>query len=349
MVEHAAASVREWDFPRSAASVLLMTRFAAERGIGHEDMLRGSALTLAEAEDPDTQIDAHQELAVVRNLVTHRGAEPGLGLRVGARYQVTTFGIFGFACVSSPTLRDVISFALRYWDLSFAFGIPEVEIGDFEIRIELHDDAVPGQLRRFLVERDLAAMYTIMNDLLPMGVPIRTLEFAFPAPASRSELDDYLAAFGVAPDFDRPAHVSTFDVAYLDKPLPQANAQTVALCEAQCRELVARRRARTGISHDVRERLINLGGADTGMDAVAAELNVSTRTLRRKLSEAGTSYRMLLDEVREALAEEMLATGALSVSDVAVRLGYAEATSFIHAFKRWKGTTPAAYTRPKRC
>lgn len=345
MVEHAAASVREWDFPRSAASVLLMTHFAAEQGIGHEDMLRGAALTLADAQDPDTQIDAHQELAVVRNLVTHLGGEPGLGLRVGSRYQVTTFGIFGFACVSSPTLRDVISFALRYWDLSFAFGIPEVEIGDFEIRIELHDDAVPGQLRRFLVERDLAAMYTIMNDLLPMGVPIRRLEFAFDPPAAVAE---YEAVFGVTPAFGCPAHVSTFDVAYLDKPLPQANAQTVAMCEAQCRELVARRRARTGISHDVRERLINLGGTDTGMDAVAAELNMSTRTLRRKLAEAGTSYRMLLDEVREALAEEMLATGALSVSDVAVRLGYAEATSFIHAFKRWKGVTPAAYTRPTR-
>ncbi|MPY84843.1 MAG: helix-turn-helix domain-containing protein [Actinophytocola sp.] len=342
MVERAAASVREWDFPRAAASVLLMTRFAAEHGVGHEDMLRGAALTLAEAEDPDTQIDAHQELAVVRNLVAHLGDEPGLGLRVGSRYQVTTFGIFGFACVSSPTLRDVISFALRYWDLSFAFGIPEVEIGGFEIRIELHDEAVPGQLRRFLVERDLAAMYTIMNDLLPMGVPISGLEFAFPAPSS---LDDYQAVFGARPDFDRPAHVATFDVAYLDKPLPQANAQTVAMCEAQCRELVARRRARSGISHEVRERLVSLGGADTGMDAIARDLNVSTRTLRRKLSEAGTSYRLLLDEVREALAEEMLATGALSVSDVAVRLGYAEATSFIHAFKRWKGVTPKAFTR----
>ena len=51
---------------------------------------------------------------VVRNLVGSIGAESGAGLRLGAKYRVTTFGIFGFACVSSPTLWDAISLALRY-------------------------------------------------------------------------------------------------------------------------------------------------------------------------------------------------------------------------------------------
>lgn len=342
MVELAKAAVGEWDFPRGAASVLLMVRFGQEHGLSPDDLLRGASLSIAAARDPDTQIDAHQELAVVRNLVRLLGDLPALGLLVGSRYQVTTFGIFGFACVSSPTLRDVIAFALRYWDLSFAFGIPVVAIAEHEIRIELHDEQVPGEVRRFLVERDLSAMYTIMNDVLPAAIPVRDLEFRFAEP---SYANRYVDLFGVRPRFDAPANVSSFDVAYLDQPLPQANEQTVAMCEAHCRELVTRRRARTGVAHDVRERLLRLGGADTGMDAVARDLNMSIRTLRRRLEEAGTSYRALLDEVREALADELLATGALSVSDVAVRLGYAEATSFIHAFKRWKGTTPAVYVR----
>ena len=77
---------------------------------------------------------------------------------------------------------------------------------------------------------------------------------------------------------------------------------------------------------------------------------MSERTLRRRLADAGTGYQALLDEVRQALAEEMLDTGVLSVEDVAQRLGYAEASSFIHAFKRWRGMTPSQYrlrrTRP---
>ncbi|WP_211153216.1 helix-turn-helix domain-containing protein [Nocardia farcinica] len=78
----------------------------------------------------------------------------------------------------------------------------------------------------------------------------------------------------------------------------------------------------------------------TGPDEVARALHLSTRTMRRRLGEAGTSYQILRDEVRETLAEQMLGTGALSVHDVAIRLGYAESASFIHAFKHWKGVRP---------
>jgi AraC-like DNA-binding protein len=81
------------------------------------------------------------------------------------------------------------------------------------------------------------------------------------------------------------------------------------------------------------------------MEDVADALGLSTRTLRRRLADEDASYQGVLDEVRESLAERMLATGRLTVEDVAQRLGYAEASSFIHAFKRWKGTTPAAYVR----
>ncbi len=341
MAEIARPAVAEWTFPRSTASVLLMTRFAEEHEVPVEHLLRGAALSRAALVDPDAQIDAHQELAVVRNLVHALGTRPALGVEVGFRYRITTFGIFGFACVSSPTLRDVMSFALRYWDLSFAFCIPVVDVGAEEIRWELHDERVPEDVRTFLVERDLSAMYKVMTDLLPSPIPMRRLEFRFSAPESAESFEE---AFGVRAAFDAPLNLATFDAMYLEQPLPQADMQTVALCEAQCRDLVARRRARTGIAHEVRDRLIRVGGA-ADMDEVARELNLSPRTLRRKLDEAGTSYRALLDEVREALAEEMLATGALSVEDVAVRLGYAEASSFIYAFKRWKGTTPAAYVR----
>ena len=345
MAQIAAPAVRDWDFPRGAASVLLMTRFAAEHGVGAQELLVGTGLTPSAIADPQTHLTAHQELAIVRNLARRlRDGLPALGLRLGARYQVTTFGIFGYAVLSSPTLRDVISFALRYWDLGFAFGIPTTDVSYDELRIELHDGGVPEDVRQVLVERDLAAMYRIMNDLLPMPLQLRRMEFRFGEP---SYVDVYVEIFGIRPTFGAAANISSFDVAYLDQPLPQANEQTGAVCEAQCRDLVARRRARTGIAHEVRERLVRLGGG-VDMDDIARELHLSPRTLRRKLDEEGTSYRVLLDEVRETLAEEMLATGALSVSDVAIRLGYAEASSFIYAFKRWKGVTPAAYVRARR-
>ncbi|RZQ60616.1 AraC family transcriptional regulator [Amycolatopsis suaedae] len=336
-------AVRDWDFPRSAASVLLMTRFAAERGVDARELLRGSGLTAERVRDPDTQIDAGQELRVVRALTGALGGGDAVALELGSRYRVSTFGIFGFACVSSPTLRDTIAFALRYLDLSFTFAIPRVEVAGGELRMRMHDELVPADVRRPLVLRDLAAIVTVLRDLLP-DIRLTRLEFAFEGEAT----GQYREVFGTDPVFGAPAHVGAVDAAYLDRPLPQANEHTVAICEAHCRELLARRRARTGITHEVRERLVRVDGLSLGMAEVAAALNLSERTLRRRLAEAGTSFRQLADEVRQAVAEELLATGALTVQDVAVRLGYAEASSFIYAFKRWKGMTPAAFVRGLR-
>lgn len=311
MAEIAVPAVRDWDFPRSAASILLISQFAAERGAGPDDVLRGTALTSGQLLDPAVQVDARQELAVIRNVAGRLGDEDTVALALGRRYHVTTFGIFGFACISSPTLRDAMAFALRYLDLSFTFCIPHIAVDGEKISLTLNDERVPGNVARFLALRDLSAIYTVMRDLLP-SVKLRTLSWRHGKPAT---IESYVDVFGVRPQFGADTNMATLDLAYLDHPLPQANEHTVAICEAQCRELVAR------------------------------ELNLSARTLRRRLTEAGTSYRALVDEVRQTLAEEMLGIGALSVEDVAIRLGYAEASSFIYAFKRWKGVTPAAYVR----
>ncbi|WP_410616299.1 AraC family transcriptional regulator [Amycolatopsis sp. lyj-109] len=339
MAELAAPAVGDWDFPRGTASIELMTRFAAERGLAAGRLLAATTLTPELLADPAVQIDARQELAVVRALAGLDGSDAA-ALELGRRYRVTTFGIFGFACISSPTLRDAMLFALRYFDLSFAFCIPHVVLGADRLTLELDDSRVPADVARFLVLRDLAAIFAVMRDLLP---EIALDELTFRHETATPE--EYRAAFGVLPRFGADACRATLDPALLSRPLPQANDQTVALCAAQCETLVARRRQRSGIAQLVRERLVRLGGVDAGMDEIARQLTLSTRTLRRRLTEAGTSYRALVDEVRQALAEELLDTGVLSVEDVAYRLGYAEASSFIHAFKRWTGMTPAAFAR----
>ncbi len=70
---------------------------------------------------------------------------------------------------------------------------------------------------------------------------------------------------------------------------------------------------------------------------------MSDRTLLRRLADEGVSFRGLLDEIREQLAEELLVTGGLSVAEVTGRLGYLEVSSFSQAFQRWKGVGSRAY------
>ena len=156
-------------------------------------------------------------------------------------------------------------------------------------------------------------------------------------------LEQATALFGVVPELGAPVTLVALDPSVLDLPLPQADELTAATTEAQCRALLEQRRGRTGTAGQVRDALVARPGTVPDAAAVAASLALSERTLRRRLAEEGTSFRALVDEVREALAEELLRAG-LPVQAVARRLGYAETASFTHAFTRWKGSSPTAWS-----
>jgi AraC-like DNA-binding protein len=78
------------------------------------------------------------------------------------------------------------------------------------------------------------------------------------------------------------------------------------------------------------------------MQEVAGELHLDPRTLRRKLTAEGSSYRELVAQARKIRAEQMLA-GNEPIEAIAARLGYAETASFTHAFTRWTGMPPSHF------
>jgi AraC-like DNA-binding protein len=81
------------------------------------------------------------------------------------------------------------------------------------------------------------------------------------------------------------------------------------------------------------------------MEEIAGEMRMTSRTLRRHLTAEGATFRALLEEVRSTLAEELMATASLTHGEIAERLGYADVTTFIEAFRRWKGVPPSEFRR----
>lgn len=331
-----------WSILRSPASVRLLIDLAAEHGVPAGACLEGTGLQPVDLTFADREVEAEQELAVIRNLVQALPDVPGLGLRAGARYHLTTHGIWGFALVSSPDLRSAISFGLRYLDLTFAFNRITLEERSGEACMILDDSAVPHDLRRFLIEREGASIMTLQRELFSAAIPLLRVEASYPEPPYT---DLYEGVFGVRPRFGAQANLAGFDAALLDLPLPQANELTARVCEDQCRTLLERRTTRTGIARLVREQLIPTSGTIPAMGEVARTLGVSARTLRRQLAREETSFRSLCDEVRITFAEAFLSNGAMTIEEIASRLGYSEAASFTRAFTRQRGIPPGEFRR----
>ncbi|HAV70177.1 MAG TPA: AraC family transcriptional regulator, partial [Alcanivorax sp.] len=88
-----------------------------------------------------------------------------------------------------------------------------------------------------------------------------------------------------------------------------------------------------------------LGSGDPSVDAVAAELGLTVRTLQSRLQRQGLAYQEVLDGLRRSLAELYLRDPALNLTEIALLLGFAESSSFSRAFRRWRGESPVSWRR----
>jgi len=333
------------DVRRPVISAQLLAQLGVERGLSLDQCLRDTGIDAHALADPRTEVIATQELQLIRNLLSGLGPVPGLGLDAGLSYRLSSYGIWGFALLSSPTFRSAAQIAVRYLDLSYSFGRFRLEHRGRDLLVVLDDKDIPEDVYQFVVERDFAAWANAAWEMRPGGFPASTAQFRFARPSYGSRFDRIC---GVRPTFNAPSNAVLLDARSLDAPLPQANPQMARMCEEQCRQLLARRRVRAGIAGQVRDRLSRSPAQMPSLDQIAAEFHTATRSLRRRLEEEGTSFRGLLDEVRQALAEELLSTSHMKIEEIATRLSYTEPAAFISAFKRWKGMSPTAYRSTKR-
>jgi AraC-like DNA-binding protein len=335
---------REVSHPVYATRVLC--EVANERGVPTSDVLAGTAIEPADLDKPDVMVSALDEIRAVRRLLARLPDDTGVGIDVGSRFTLTHFGLFGFAVMSCGTLRELLTIAMRY----FALTMMHIDIALFETAddclIELDAGHLPADVQGFFIERDIA------------GIISTTMSFALPVAEKYAEqvsaevaVDEHLLrpllqlvpVHDVA--FGRAHNRLHFPRAMFDEPLPQADRHTLQMCMAQCDVLMQNSEQRRGITALVRTKLFRDSGLFPTLPDIADELDIHPRTLRRRLAEEGTSFRALLNEARSAVAVDLLRNVGLTVEEVSKRLGYTEVSTFSHAFKRWYGVAPSAYSR----
>lgn len=330
-----------WTYERSIHSVRLMADFAAEFGVSHHQILKGTGLEQQQLLDPNTLVTGQQELQLIRNLVEKFGQRPLLGLEIGTRYHFTTFGSLGLALISSANIREALNFALAYFPLSFAFSqflvSEQAETQSVQIEIVV-DEGIPKTLWPFIIERDVAALITVQRDLMQDHL-CQKVVFSFPL---RGEMQPYTALFGVTPEFGGSKNLIVLNAEKIDQKLSMANELVLHAAEEQCRQTLDKRQSQKKYTHQVQQVLMNSKGQIPSMEDVADRLHLNSRTLRRYLSQEQVTFLQIREEVRKILADYYLSLTQTSIEQISEWLGYAEPASFIHAYKRWYGNTPHA-------
>ena len=331
----------DWDVPRPVATCRHLVEAARLHGIATADCLAGTDVTAADIDNTATEVQAGQELAILRNILARVEDPHAFARDVGVQYNFANMGILGYALLASPTWGDAVNVACRFATLSSSFlRITRCDT-DTGAVLEFDDTQVPADVREFMLERDLYAlinMAPLLIGQLAAGVALKVELPGIEVPVDRLDFP------GLVIDIDTASTRSAITIPeeMLQQAMPAADAATAQVCVQQCEDLLEARRQRRGMAALVRARLVRDPGRLPSMAAIADELSVAERTLNRRLAAEHTSYRALVDEVRTTLAVALLESG-LTVEQTARQLGYSETAAFTRAFIRWTGTPPSKH------
>ena len=331
-------------FQHPVAISQVMVNFAARYGVDVQTCLLGTGILEAQLRDADALIAREQEMRLIENLMLALPDVPALGFELGLRYNVATFGIWGFALRTSRNLREAIQYALRYLPLSTAYCRLAIFCDQHEYGTSIDASAIPHHLQQFLLERDTATAIRLFDELALSGLQVLRLEFQGKPPAHAERIE---ALSGIAPHYECSRNAIVLRRQDAELPLPMYDIHLVRLLEEQCRAQLERRQV-GGITGQVRQLLLGATGLAAPFEEVASQLAMAPRSLHRRLTEEGTSFRHLVDAERKQLAGQLLENTEMKQEEMAFQLGYGDPTAFARAFRRWFGQSPSEYRKVSR-
>ncbi|WP_042877630.1 AraC family transcriptional regulator [Cupriavidus necator] len=346
---HASAAIDLQERRFTPAKLAALLAVTSEAGMEPGAVLAGTNLDLAALADPFTLTSPHQFLTAARNAIRLRG-KPDLGVKVGSRLHVSSYGMYGYALLCSEGLARAFDAAVKYHQLANGMlDIRWVEQEGMASWVFPNHDTIlqPGMdepLYHFLIEMQFAVHVTMIKDVMgPWCVPARAM-FTQAEPAHAAALAEVLEC---PLAFEQPQTMLSYPAAWLSRAPQLANPITAAQMSAHCARLLEAFRWQEGITRRVFQELTRTPGRFPEIEQIAESLGMTSRTLRRKLEAEGTSYSELLTSVRKALAVDYLTTTSLSTEDIGLALGFSDAVGFRHAFKRWTGRTPNEVRRER--
>ncbi len=327
---------------RDAAALRLIVSLATERQIPESVILSGTELTLGNINQPNSEIEVWQEITAIRNFVTHDD-DPALGVLMGERLHITSFGTLGFAMLSSRNLRQALKIATKFHSLSLWLSDVDLLLDEDATTFVIHNHMLPEECRHFVATRGMAALVVWMNEMLARKISPVQSKFKHAEPTNSAP---FQRCFGSQFEFGADSYSITFDSELFDERLKFADRWTRLRSECELEMLMERRRS--SVTNRVKDIVFSDPGEIRTEEEVSDAIGISASTLRRRLREEDTSFREIKSSSIHELACQMLVTSTMTIDQISYALGYSESASFGRAFKRRENIAPGEWRRRQR-
>ena len=319
-----------------AAWALLIARTLNERGIDASAVFRRAGLPPERLQDANARYPVEGMQRLWR-LGAEVARDPCFGLVVGQSWHPTTFHALGYVALASASLREALTYLARYSRIVTTGALIDLVDDGAESALLLSSGVAAAHRdvpwTQIAVHAGLAAVVTLSREARGGSVPLRRVMLTYDADGCAGRLRQF---FACPVQFAAQHNAIVFEPDVLDEPLPTHNPELLRINHRLVTEALAALDAgsvSTRVGAQI-ARSLPSGKVDQAM--VASALNLSRRSLQRRLNEEGVSFRELADATRRNLAQQYFKDTSLSSAEIAYLLGFSEASSLSRALRRWK-------------
>ncbi|MDR6570370.1 AraC-type DNA-binding protein [Chitinophaga ginsengisegetis] len=326
--------------------VLSIIAYAVQRDVDAAQLCKLAGIDLAALKKSHTAPVTAQQLQDLWLNAARLTNDPLFGLHFGESLQPAALGVVGEIIRSSATVGEALTHAAALTHLVTDQCRMEVtrSAKNFTVRLLPAVDygAAPPYAFRQLIDLLLMMVIHELDGLLLEKIVPQAARLAYTVP----DPAEYERVFRCKPSKRVGDYVLVFDSRYWDEPLLTANYELQNLLLQKVSSLPQT----AGQQKTLQNRIYNylLANSYLGVSSLndmAANFNLSPRSLQRKLKEEGVKYQDIADAVRHSLAVYYISSGNYPLKDISWMLGYNELSAFTRAFKRWTGSSPVQYNQ----
>ena len=322
----------------SVSLIRQLLELAAQWGVSTDALVETAGLRSAQLEDPDARVRGAQVIAVARGLALASGRED-IGIAWAMLAKPTAHGYLGYAAMSADTVGDAMQMLQRYRVSHLSEFTQRVIVDARHVILRADEDVDLGPLRHAYFEAFLAMVCRLVMQLTGEALEDWRVDVDWDEPEYFGAYRQRLPLWR----FGQPFNQVTIPRSFLQIPMLLADPLAVRRALGQLdREAAERTTDRAqDIVYRTRAHLQASAEGFPSLTELAMQLNLSERTLKRRLQRAGASFQGLLDDARHNRANELILAGALPMKEIASRIGYSDPAAFTRAYKRWSKHAPS--------
>ncbi len=268
--------------------------------------------------------------------------DPCFGVKLGNFWHPSYMHALGYAWLASTTLRSALNRLVRFIRVVNQALVIEITEENNQLSVSLANPA--SQLTDgWRADGAISILMCMCRVNYGESLDPVSVHFKHSKPICAG---DYYEYFRSPIEFDANSDRLVLASEAVDKRLTSSNPLMSQINDNEVIKYLAKLDANDIVQRTKAVIIEQLPDGRVSDIGVAEELNMSNRTLQRKLNEKGTTYKNLLTEVRKELALKYIQNRQLTLTELSFQLGFSEMSSFSRAFKQWTGQSPRTYRKP---